>query len=245
MILLAGIGYGLLAGQSAQFEVQIDFDGYLPVLGGKEAKATVKMAIDVAGLNSESGELLRASSEIAKFQMVLDEAELPFTANNVRAFFPKTTVSFNRRGKATETDAPKTKLPVRLPGLDSQRFPEITYLPLELPAAEEESFEFTRAFNGLPVKYSVTRSADQAFKFTLNQTGTRYQLPDGSESTSENPKARGFTFVLSGSGTAKFDPARGLFSEVKVSAVQTETPIAGGSDRKLKTDLRILLKKAE
>ena len=35
-----------------------------------------------------------------------------------------------------ESDAPNVKLPVRLPGLDVKRFPDITYVPIQFPDRE-------------------------------------------------------------------------------------------------------------
>src|SRR5688500_14619030 len=125
------IAYGLGPGIKANYDVNVTFDGFIPLFGGQQAKVEVNMAVDVRGLAEDDQKRPRASSEITEFAVLFNGSKLPLTVQSVQEFFPKTTVSLSPQGKILKTDAPDVSLPVRLPGLDAKRFPDITYLPIE------------------------------------------------------------------------------------------------------------------
>jgi hypothetical protein len=243
--------YGLMAGASATYQLNIAFDGWLPLLGGRDTKATILMEVKVAGLEGTPTHL-KAVSEILAFSMTVDGNQLPFTASNVQRFFPKTTVAFEPNGRVIESDAPKLKLPVRMPGLDSQRFPEITYLPLELPKSRIEDgsvYEFERKFNDFPVRYRVTQDSSEAgivqFKINLAQTGIRFEGADGSDVPPEIPEATQFNFTVEGDGTASFDQSSKLFTRVDLVAKQVEIRESDKQVRRLTTTFTLRRKQSE
>lgn len=219
--------YGLLPGVSAVFKVTVEFDGYLPLLGGKEGTAVVRMTVPVRGVPDKDLAKLSAQSEIMSFSISLNGAELPFTAENVRGFFPKSTVRFLPYGKFLETDAPAKKLPVRLPGLDPQRFADITFLPLEFPPAGIQAgttYRFEKPFSGQKVTYSATPA-----KIDEEAVTVKIALAQEDEAGS-----------LTGEGAATFDRARGVFRLVEVSADSVSKESAT-VNRHLKTKLKIEL----
>jgi hypothetical protein len=221
------LAYGLLPGVSAVFKVTVEFDGYLPLLGGKEGTAVVRMTVPVQGVADKDPAKLSAQSEIETFSISLNGAELPFTAQNVRGFFPKSTVRFLPYGKFLETDAPVKKLPVRLPGLDPQRFADITFLPLEFPPGGIEigtAYRFEKPFSGQKVTYSAT-----PVKIDEKALNLKIALSQEDEAGS-----------LTGEGAATFDRARGVFRLVEVSA-DSVTKDSATVTRHLKTKLKIEL----
>ena len=137
-LVLAPAAYKFDAGALHTYKVNVQFEGYLPVLGGNEGIVDVKMGVKVEGLKPE-GEALRAASELTAFELNFNEVPLPLTLENAVEYFPRTTIQATPLCKILKSDAPNIALPVRLPGLDVKRFPDITYMPLELPAGGLEA----------------------------------------------------------------------------------------------------------
>jgi len=234
------------------YDVAVTFTGFLPLLGGNEGKAEVNMGVRVAGL-AKDAENLRASSELTAFDIKFNGAKLPLDIESAKGYFPKTTVSMTPAGKVVKSDAPNISLPVRLPGLDVKRFPDITYLPIELDGGELKlggKWEFSRMFGDSPMQYSCTVSeinGDLAMiAVTVKQ---EYELlEDESLEIVKNEKdaINRVKTVLTGSGTVVFDAARGATRTVKMqnSSVSTVTSISDGSktERKLDSTLNVKLK---
>ncbi len=176
MVLLAALtvlAYAFPTGTHLSYDVRVGFDGYLPVLGGQQTTANLTMTVDVVGLATQPNQNPSATSEIKALKLEFDGAVMPFGPANVSEYFPKTTAEFTAQGNLIKTDAPNTRLPVRLPGLDVKRFPDITYLPIEFPAEgieEGKSFKFKKPFGDGPVEYEVTPTAITADKVTLALT---------------------------------------------------------------------------
>jgi hypothetical protein len=177
------------------------------------------------------------------------------TLDNVTQFFPKTTVSLSPTGKILSNDAPDRKLPVRLPGLDVKRFPDITYIPIEFPGEETAlgaTWSFERDFGGAPLVYDCTllslneETAEIAVKvrqdFTVFENAALEVVTDRAEAVSE------VKTTLTGEGKVTFDTARGLAtsSQMTNEAVSDVRNLASGttSQRKLKTVYRVALKSA-
>jgi len=257
LTLLAGttLAYGFLPGSSATFDVSVAFDGDLPIFGGRNTQAVVKMGVLVEGQTASEVGQRRIVSDIIAFDAKIGESNLPFTQDNVRAFFPKTTIIADPQGRTIESDAPKTRLPVRLPGLDAQRFPDITYLPLLFPVDGVElgkEFRFRKPFGDSVVEYRVTPTAiDEKlakFDIALSQTYVSYEDERRNPLDDEAGADYRVETVVTGSGTAEFEPELGRFRKVEVSAVADSkvTALQGRAPesptRKLKTTLRVTLR---
>lgn len=253
-VLVAQVAYGFGAGTSLTYDVNVKFDGFLPLFGGNEGIVDVAMTVGVNGQEPTDG-ALKATSEIQTFDLKFNEASLPVTLDNVTQFFPKTTVSLSPTGKILSNDAPDRKLPVRLPGLDVKRFPDITYIPIEFPGEETAlgaTWSFERDFGGAPLVYDCTllslneETAEIAVKvrqdFTVFENAALEVVTDRAEAVSE------VKTTLTGEGKVTFDTARGLAtsSQMTNEAVSDVRNLASGttSQRKLKTVYRVALKSA-
>jgi hypothetical protein len=245
----APMAYGFGPETKLTYDVQVGFDGFLPVLGGNQGKVEVTMAVDVRGLTPE-GDDLRASNEITAFEIVFNGAKLPLSLENAVEYFPKTTVRLTPAGKIVGNDAPDRRLPVRLPGLDVKRFPDITYIPIELAAGEAEvghTWEFKRAFGDSDMDYSCRLDglegdlARVAVKirqeYTVLENSALEVVGDRADAEAE------VRTVLEGTGTVTFDLARGVARLVEMAneAVSTVKPLDGSApkERRLKTVLRV------
>lgn len=132
------------------YDLRVVFTGMIPILGGNEGEADVRLGVQVQGIPG------KATSELTSAKIIFNGGTLPLTLDNVKEFFPKTTVEYSPQGKITKSDAPDIELPVRLPGLDVKRFPDITYMPVEFPNKElaiGNKWSFEKSFAGSPVTY--------------------------------------------------------------------------------------------
>ncbi len=234
------------------YDVAVTFNGFLPLLGGNEGKAEVSMGVRVNGLAQEE-EMLRASSELTSFEIKFNGAKLPLDIESAKGYFPKTTVSMTPAGKVMKSDAPNISLPVRLPGLDVKRFPDITYLPIELAGNDLKfgsKWEFSRMFGDSPMKYACTvtelKGDIATIAVTVNQ---EYELLEDEAleivKEEKNAVSRVKT-VLTGSGTVVFDAAKGAVRTVKMQNASTSivTSLSDGTktERKLDSTLDVKLK---
>ena len=105
---------------------------------------------------------VRATSELTKAKIIFNDATLPLSLENIQDYFPKTTIEFTPLGKILKSDAPDIQLPVRLPGLDVKRFPDISFMPVEFPDKElavGDKWSFVKSFAGSDVTYECTMKA--------------------------------------------------------------------------------------
>jgi len=253
LIAATQIAYAFPAGVSRTYDVRVNFDGYLPILGGRDAKADLSMVVGVDGLTPDDQGRSRAASEIKDLKLVFNGATMPFNATNIQTYFPKTTVSVSPQGKVLATDAPNKPFPFRLPGLDVKKFPDITYLPIEFPSEGVEvgkSWTFTKTFNGSDMTYTLTATAidDKSveLKFDLAQQYTAYEDGQGSPVESEVAALVKVETKLTGGGTATFDRTLGLVTKFEGHAdtVSQATDVKSGAskERKLKTVIVATLK---
>lgn len=244
--------YSLPEGRLLTYEMSVAMDGFLPLLGGQQATCDLKLGVRVSGLKPDAEGRLQASSELTSMKVFFNGAELPFGLENIKAYFPKTTVSLSPQGKVLKSDAPETSLPVRLPGLDVKRFPEISYLPIEFPDGgieEGKPWSFERTFNGSKIAYTCDL---KGVKDDLAEIGVTIEqnfetLEDASAQVVKDPKDALNKVVtsLKGKGTVWFDLKRGLAKEVSIEALASGmvTDLKSGktSERKLKTTLKVKL----
>lgn len=245
--------YGLNQGAKFNYDMTVAFDGYLPIFGGTNGTASVDMGLVVLGEKPDADGNAQASSDLTSVKVNFNGAPLPFTIDNVKPYFPKTTVSLSPQGKVLKTNAPDVNLPVRLPGLDVKRFPEISYLPVEFPAEGIEvgkSWSFKRPFGGNDVTYVVTPSKIEGDTLSLDvkmdQTYVTYEDDSGAMVATQEGAYAKVTTVLTGQGKINFDTKKGVAQSVQVDAVAKSTAevIKSGnkSDRTLKTSLTVKLK---
>ncbi|MBX3118960.1 MAG: hypothetical protein KF784_07835 [Fimbriimonadaceae bacterium] len=230
----------------------VDLQGFLPIMGGINGDASIQLGVLVVGEKRDASGNPQASSDLTSAKVIFGGAELPFGLDQVRDSFPKTTISMSPQGKVLKTDAPDINPPVTLPGLDVKRFPEISYLPVEFPAAGIEvgkSWSFKRQFNGSEISYTVTPSKLEGetlhLDVKLDQTNLTYEDSSGGNATKQSAYAK-VTTVMQGTGTIKFDLKRGVAKDVRVVTDSTSTSeaVVGGkkTERKLKTTLNVKLR---
>src|SRR5689334_2351846 len=121
ILLLAGlltpVAYGFGSDTHLGYNVDVQFNGFLPVMGGNEGEVKIHMDVSVTGHPAVDGKL-KATSEIQMFEVTFNGAKLPLGKDNVTEYFPKTNITLDPTGKIVSSDAPDKKLPVKLPGLD-------------------------------------------------------------------------------------------------------------------------------
>lgn len=248
-LVIAPAAYKFDPGATNTYKVNVQFEGYLPVLGGNEGIVDVKMGVKVEGLSPE-GSALRAASELTAFELNFNEVPLPLTLENAVEYFPRTTIQATPFGKILKTDAPNVALPVRLPGLDVKRFPDITYMPLELPESGLEagkSWTFTKQFDGAPMNYQcVVQSVDGDKGVVSVKVNQKFDTLENEamEIVTDPAKAvRKVQNTMTGTGTVTFDLKVGAvsgFEMVNNSTGQVEMIKTGlKSERKLKTTIKV------
>lgn len=252
LVLAAGT-YSLPEGRVLQYEMAVSLDGYLPIFGGQEAKAELALGVKVSGLSADAEGNARASSELTAVKVTFNGAEMPFGVANVQTYFPKTTISLSPLGKVLKSDAPTGSLPVRLPGLDIKRFPEISFLPLELPEgglAEGKSWTFARTYNGVPMAYQAQvkgmKEGVAEVSVTVDQSATWFETASKQTAAAKEGAASEVKTRLTGKGSVFFDSARGMATKVdmELSATDEVTDLKSGQkkERKLATKHRVVLK---
>lgn len=247
---LVPAAYRFEVGVPTRYAVEVSFSGYVPVLGGTEGKVDVKMDVEVRGVEPDDKGRPRAASEIRDFELRFNEAKMPLGLSNVTDFFPKTTVVIEPTGRVLQSDAPKTNLPVKLPGLEQDRFPEITYVPVELPAQGLEagkSWTFERRFGATPIRYearTVSVEGDAA-RIEVAIVQEYEVLEDASRNVvekTEDAEARVATRVT-GKGVGTFDLSRGSFKDLEVNSTAlakvTNLKAKATSERKLAITHRV------
>lgn len=232
--LLATVAYSFPADTKMSYDVNVQFDGFLPLMGGNEGKVDIKMGVGVNGLGADDQGLL-ATSEITEFEVSFNGAKLPLTTGNVVEYFPKTKITVAPTGKILKNDAPDKKLPVRLPGLDIKHFPDVTYVPIELPSdemSEGKEWKFARDFGGAPIDYTcVAQSVSEdtvKIKVSLKQVYQVLESPtyevvaNAADATSE------VTTTMTGEGTVDFNIKEGRVRE----ATMVNTAVSDVKDLK-------------
>ncbi len=242
-------------GTKSRYDVEVVFDGFLPLLGGNTGKAEVVMGVEVQGKGPVEGGNLSASSSLSSFELKFNGGKLPLDLASAQVYFPTTTVSVTPTGKVVKTDAPDISLPVKLPGLDVKRFPEITYLPVELKEGDlkiGDKWTFTRLFGESPMNYTAELQAFNGSIATLKvSVDQSYEVLEDETLEivkQEKDAVNRVKTTLTGSGTVLFDVATGRATSVDMRnrSVSEVTPIGGGSksERKLDSTLKMRLKGA-
>jgi hypothetical protein len=239
------LAYAFVVGQPVSFDVNVQFQGWIPIFGGREGKATVNMTVVATAVKTDEIE-----SYIPKIDAEAFGVQLPLNSSNVDQFFPKAVATIDTFGSVKSNTAPAIKMPAKLPGLDSQRLPEISFLPLELPKTQikpGESYPFVKTYGGQEFKYVVTLASETLTEadFSIKLTSVRDGFEDAYGNPIDSKKGAKKTLhaVLNGTGKAKFSKTSGCFDLVEVETNETTTtePLNGGATatKKLKTLLKI------
>lgn len=244
---LASAQYGFEPGAKHDYQMTAVFDGFLPILGGNTGKAEISMGLTVTGEGKSASEV-KAASEITSFSMKFNEAPLPFGLEMVQDFFPRAVVTLTPQGKITGNTAPDKDLPVRLPGLDPKRMPDITFVPLEFPGKElpvGEAWKFEKPFAGAPIAYTcrVEKVEGDLAQIAVNvKQVLAFLESDAIEVVKkEEDAASSVRTEMLGTGRVWFDTAKGIAvgSRMQNTAVSRVTPLKQGkpTERKMVTTL--------
>ncbi|MCW5947203.1 MAG: hypothetical protein KIT74_09250 [Fimbriimonadales bacterium] len=215
-----------LPSDPVRYSVELNYDGYLPVLGGLEQTAKVNIGLVVSGRTDGI-----ATTQLETLSVALRDLEnggwavLPFNEESVRPFFPTSTIRFEKSGRILETDMPKNELPMRLPGLDLQHIPDVTFMFLEFPEQEIEEghkWSFERKFGASLVKYHAeylgTDEKGAKFGVQLTQEYEVKEDENNNPTTDEAEVAQVVKTKVEGGGTVWFKGPKGLISAVEVTA---------------------------
>lgn len=253
--LLAPVAYNFRSDTKLDYTVNVHFEGFLPLMGGHDGNVDITMGVGVSGLEPE-GDNLRASSEINEFKLLVDGQKLPLGLESVVGYFPKTTVSLTGQGKILTSDAPDKTLPVRLPGLDVKHFPDITYIPIELPGDGLEvgkEWTFKRDFGGAPIEYTCkAESLDKGtWKLHVNLKQSFTTLENSSIEVVKNKDdaVNEVTTTMTGDGNVEFDGENGRVTSAEMTntAIGEVKSLTDGTttNRKLVTKYVIRVKGAQ
>ncbi len=202
------------------YSVVIEMNGTLPILGGKEGKATIEFDMRVIGLLQDAEKRSQAEYELLSFRTKMNGALLPFGLASVKDFFPKSMFSYSSTGEVLHTTAPKKSLPASMPGLDSQKLPETTFMPIVF--GKGSSWNFDRTFNGTKIRYSATSKptteAMEECVFSASQAVKSWE----DESNRPIASREGAAFEVGSQLTAK-----GLlsFDKVQQCLIRSETTV--------------------
>jgi hypothetical protein len=209
-----------------RYSVELNYDGYLPVLGGLEQTAKVKIGLVVSSRTDGI-----ATTQLETLSVALRDLEnggwavLPFNEESVRPFFPTSTIRHDRSGRILETDMPKNELPMRLPGLDLQHVPDVTFMFLEFPDKEIEEghkWSFERKLGASIMKYEVeyqgTEEKGAKFRVQIVQEYEVKEDENNNPTNDESEVAQVVKTKVEGDGTVWFKGPKGLISAVDVTA---------------------------
>lgn len=246
---LTAAHYGFEPGAKHDYQMTAVFDGFLPILGGNTGKAEISMGLTVTG-EAKSETEVKAASEITSFSMKFNEAPLPFGLEMVQDFFPRAVVTLTPKGKITGNTAPDKDLPVRLPGLDPKKMPDITFVPIEFPEkdlAVGDVWKFEKPFSGAPIAYTcrLEKIEGEVAQVAVNVKQTLAFLESDAIEVvkKEEDAASSVRTDMTGTGRVWFDTARGVAvgSRMLNTAVSKVTPLKQGkpTERRMVTTLTV------
>lgn len=246
---LASAQYGFEPGAKHDYQMTAIFDGFLPILGGNTGKAEISMGLTVTG-EAKSASEVKAASEITSFSMKFNEAPLPFGLEMVQDFFPRAVVTLTPQGKITGNTAPDKDLPVRLPGLDPKRMPDITFVPIEFPDKGlnvGDVWKFEKPFAGAPIAYTcrLEKVEGDIAQVSVNvKQVLAFLESDAIEVVKkEEDAASSVRTEMLGSGRVWFDTVKGIAvgSKMQNTAISKVTPLKQGkpTERKMVTTLSV------
>lgn len=249
----ASIFYAFPSGSKSVYDFQVDMDGYVPIVGRTQNQVQVKLVVEVLGGLTLAEGSYQVTSDFKEMKATLGGVPLPFTIDDVKTYFPKTNLIVNPQGKVLTTDAPDIEMPIRLPGLHSKRFPDISFLPLEFPVEGVEigkSWSFKKKFGASDIDYTATPTAiseeSAVFEVKILQKTSFFEDASSYEVKEEKDAVNRVETTFSGTGKVAFDRKRGLVKTFNADseAVSKVTSLKTGesSNRSLKTKLKVELR---
>lgn len=233
------------------YDIRVDFDGYLPVLGGIEQKARLEFSIELQQKAAGKGFLRLGSFDLS----VMDEqgtgyVRLPLSLDSAKEYFPDTNLDFTPLGKILKTDAPDLELPIKLPGLHTRHMPELTVFLLEFPEGgvrPDVPFAFVRNLGGSKVRYEVVHKGrgELGERFDLKVTQDYETWEDENRNPILGKEGARFRVVthVEGTGAVYMTGPSGRIRQANVTAdarsvvYSLEGQKAG--DRRLKTSFEL------
>lgn len=251
LALITPLTYAFPSETPSLFRTDAVFEGFLPVFGGLEGKAEIMLEVAVKSLQSDGPS--RVEMDLSDASVMLQGAKMPFTVDDVRKFFPKTVVTYDPVGKMLGSDAPKVTLPIRLPGLDVQRFPELCFLPVEFSPGEValgSVWNYRRTIDEVdtPFEARIDALSETEATILLKFSQDYTVLENEAKETVTDPKlaVTSVRTVVAGTGMAKFNIVKRQFSEAKfevvADGVATDIASKETTNRKLKTLITTMLK---
>ncbi len=260
------ISFAVLAGltlsyafpnEPLEYSVSLLFDGYLPVLGGIEQKVKADMVLKVE-VNSRLDGKLEASTSLTSFQLSMMDLEsktfalLPFSLENVKTYFPENKTTFLPNGRILGTTAPATDFPVRLPGLNTQHIPDVTFLLLQFPDGEIElgkPWKYMRKFGDVETFFEVflEKVVDKRPLTGLNIRQSYKTYEDENKNPVNNPTEAELTVTttVTGNGEAELTGTNGILKKAVVTAQAVSSVLnskgQAQNERRLKTIFEINL----
>lgn len=248
--LLAQVTFAYAIAQtSTTYSAVVEIDGDLPILKGAKGKATLEFELLVSGASARDGRLA-ATHELTLFKSTLNGAKLPFSVQNVTSYFPKSTTTFMPSGKVVSTDAPKKQLPTALVGLDPQRLPELTYLPIEFPnhvLMDITPWTFERLFNSQKVIYQaklgLAEKGHMIVDVTFKSSGVSFEDGEFRPVETESGAVYKVESTLQGAGFVEFNQKAGqlVMSDVAATSKSVVTGIVNDyrGERSTTTKLKV------
>ena len=251
---LTVISYAFPANPPVAYDVEFQFKGFIPVLGGRDGDADVKLGFEVAGATADADGNPRVTCDLKAFKLLFGDAEMPFTLEQVKEVFPKNASSITPQGKVLKNDTPDVDIPFRLPGVDVKKMPDLTFLPIEFPTEGVEigkEWTFKKTFAGADVSYTakVTELDDAHAEVELKLSQSYDTLEDEAKKVvkSEQEAVSRVHTDMTGTGKVTFDRKLGIVrsctleshSVAHVVDIQNKKE----SERKLDMTVRTTLRK--
>ena len=245
--------YAFPSDSRAVYDFQVDMDGYVPIMGRTQNQIQVKLVVEVRGSGASQDGNVGVASDFKEMKASLGGVPLPFTVDDVKTYFPKTNLVLSPQGKVIKTDAPEIEMPIRLPGLDSKRFPDISFLPLEFPVEGVEVgkvWSFKRKFGSSDIDYTATpisiEDGTATFEVRILQKTSFFEDASAYEVKEERDAVNRVELTFSGTGQVVFDRKRMLaqkFNAVSQALSKvTNLKTSETSNRSLRTTLRVELR---
>jgi hypothetical protein len=241
--------------KTLHYDIQVEFEGNVPVslFQGSEQKVKVEWSLSVTKKEPPEPDLVALTFQVTDFALSLWDPEggsyvkMPFGLESVREFFPDAEVYVTQNGAVKRTTAPRLEFPVRLPGLDSQHIPDVTFLLLEFPQDPIEkgsTWSFTRPIPEAPLECTATYQGEEGGKerFGLTVHQKYVTLEDGNYNVvgkKEDARVR-VESEMRGTGVVEFSGERGIVTrgEWQGEAVSRVVSL-DGRDRPPTRSLRI------
>ena len=225
MLLIAPLlVYKFLPSSVENYNVGLTVAGEIPIMGLQQGEAQVNLKLQVKGGERE-GETMGVSYELTDGEVQFNRTKLSMvTLDNFKEFFPRTILSVAPTGRVVRTDAKTKKLPIRLPGLDQKRLPEITFLAVELPSQPMEpgmEWTYRKSFGESDVAYTChlnELSGDKATIAVKVKQDFEYDENESHEVVTDKADAAEHVVTsMNGEGTVVFSVGTGAVDNVDIT----------------------------